>query len=190
MRWLPIALAALLLVLAACIESAEDDGPPASPTAVLPVLTPSADTPVCAADSTLRFLDVQRYAAFDVYCPTFLPEGFVLEEIDFGQVAAAPKEGEGAVVAVFRRDDPKGQVELVQGRPGLSAVTEFQTSGQDLIGETAYSDFAGNLFETGVLARSPDGFTHKIAVQGLTTNEIIQIAAGMRAVVPAPTPTP
>jgi hypothetical protein len=68
-------------------------------------------------------------------------------------------------------------------------VTEFQTSGQDLIGETAYSDFEGNLFETGVLARSPDGFTHKIAIQNLTTNDIIQIAAGMRAVIPEGTAT-
>ena len=94
---------------------------------------------------------MQRYAAFDVYCPTFLPEGFVLEDIEFGQLADAPQGGEGAVRAVFQRDDPKAQVELVQGRPGLSVVTEFQTSGQDLIGETAYDGFAGNLFETGVL---------------------------------------
>lgn len=190
MRWLAIALVALLLIgLAACGE-AEDDGPTASPTPIRPLITPSADTPVCAADSTLRFLQVQSYAAFQVYCPTFLPEGFVLEEVEFGRVADAPPEGEGAVQAVFQRDEPKAQVEFVQGRPGLSAIAEFQTSGQDLIGESAYDGFLGNLFEAGVLARSPDGFTHKVAAEGLTTNEVIQIAAAMRAVAPEPTPSP
>ncbi len=194
MRWLLTPLVGLLLIaLLACVE-AEDDGPLASPTPVRPPITPSADTPVCAADSTLRFLDMQTYAAFQVYCPTFLPQGFILEDIEFGRVPDAPPQSEGAVRAVFRRDQPNAQVELVQGRPGLSAIAEFQTSGQELIGETAYDGFTANLFEAGVLARSPDGFTHKIAADGLTTNDIIQIAAGMEALIAEPaataTPTP
>ncbi len=190
MRSLVTALIALpLIALAACAD-AEDAGPPASPTPVRPRITPSADTPACAAASTLRFLEVQRYAAFDVYCPTFLPEGFVLQEVGFGQAEDAPPEAEGTVRAVFRRELPEARVEFVQGRPSLSDITEFQASGQDLIGETDYADFPANLFEAGVLARSPDGFTHKIATQDLTTNEIIQIATGMRPLIPKLTPTP
>jgi hypothetical protein len=192
MRWSAIALVGLLLIgLAACADG-EDDVPTASPTLVRPLITPSADTPVCAADSALRFLEMQNSAPFDVYCPTFLPEGFVLEQIEFGQAADAPAEGEGAVLAVFQRNDPEARVELVQGRPGVAAIAEFQIAGQDLIGETAYDGFTANLFETGLLARSPDGFTHKIAAQGLTTNDIIQIAAAMQPLTgeASPSPTP
>jgi len=192
---LPIALAGLLLIaLAACAP--EEEAPttatpttPASPTlspTPLAIASPSGQPTVCATDSTQRFLDIQQAASFKVFCPTFLPEGFVLDDIQFGEVAGAvgPPEGPGALRAVFQRDDPQGKVEFIQGRPGLSEIAGVRSSGQELLGDTAYDGFQASLFERAILARSPDGFTHKIAVERLSTEELQQIAAAMSPVSP------
>jgi len=121
-----------------------------------------------------------------VYCPSFLPGGFVLQDLEFGEVAGAhkPPQSPGALRAVFTRESPKGRIEFIQGRPGLSVITELRTSSGELLGNTLYDGFVGNLFETAVLARSPDGFTHTISVEGLTTDDLKQIAAAMTLVSP------
>ncbi|MDP2949324.1 MAG: hypothetical protein Q8P22_07285, partial [Chloroflexota bacterium] len=192
---LPIALAGLLLIaLAACGQEEEATSTatpttPASPTlspTPFAIASPSGEPAVCAADSTQRFQDIQQSASFKVFCPTFLPEGFTLDDIQFGEVAGAvgPPDGPGALRAVFKRDDPEGKVEFIQGRPGLSAISEPQTSGQKLLGEASYDGFQGSLFERAILARSPDGFTHKIAVERVSTEELQQIAAAMSPVSP------
>ncbi len=194
---LPIALAGLLLIaLAACGQEEEaattstaTPTTPASPTlspTPLAIASPSGEPAVCAADSTQQFQDIQQSASFKVFCPTFLPEGFTLDDIQFGEVAGAvgPPKGPGALRAVFKRDDPQGQVEFIQGRPGLSEIAGVRASGQELLGDTAYDGFQGNLFERAILARSPDGFTHKIAVEEVSTEELQQIAAAMSPVSP------
>jgi hypothetical protein len=192
-----IILAALLLALmaSACIE---DGGAPPAGTATPggsistvvegspPAGSPGANAPVCAAGSTQRFLEAQSAASFKVYCPTFLPPGFALEDVRFEQTpqSGTPVPGPGAVIATFRRDSPQASVRLVQGRPALSDITDVRTSSGGQPADTAYDGFDGSLFDKGVLARSPDGFTHIISADGLTADDLQQVAAGMQAVAP------
>jgi len=197
-----VALLTLSLFLGACIE--DTGGPSASPTtpgggaistvgagsatATRPavLLTPGPNTPTCAADSALAFLEVQSYASFKAYCPTFLPAGFVLEDVHFEEAVqpGTPVPGPGSVVATFKRDSPDASLEFVQGRPELSVITDVRTSSEGKPKDTPYDGFEGSLFDKGVLARSPDGFTHVISADGLTADELEQIAAGMQAVAP------
>jgi len=196
----------LSLLLAACIEevgqpsasptsapsfrpsplSALGDGSPPTATPPAVVVTPGENTPACAAASTLGFLQALQSASFKVYCPTFLPSGFVLQDVHFEETAqpGTPIPGPGTVVAIFRRQSPKASIQFVQGRPSLSVITEVRTSSEDQLGETAYDGFQGNLFAKGVLARSPDGFTHVISADGLTADELQQVAAAMQPLVP------
>ena len=192
----------LSLLAAACIE--DTGGPSASPTtpgggtistvgagsatATRPtvILTPGPDTPACAADSAPGFLETQSYAPFKVYCPTFLPAGFVLEDVQFEESIqpGTPVPGPGSVIATFKRNDPDASLEFVEGRPALSVITDVRTSSEGQPADTSYDGFEGSLFAKGVLARSPDGYTHVISAEGLTAEELQQIAAEMQAVAP------
>ena len=191
----------LALLASACVEdvggpSASPSSPASgvstvgvgSPTATRPavVLTAGPDTPPCATDSTTGFLEAQSSASFKVYCPTFLPAGFALEDVHFEETAqpGTPVAGPGSVVATFKRDSPEASVQFVQGRPALSVITDVRTSSEGEPADTAYDGFDGSLFDKGVLARSPDGFTHVISSDGLTADDLRQIAAAMKPVVP------
>jgi hypothetical protein len=203
MRAITIFVALLLLgfLVSAC---AEDAGGPASPTtaggpvstadagsrptATTPavLLTPGPGTPACAADSTPGFLQAQSSASFKVYCPTFLPAGFALQDVHFEETAepGTPVPGPGSVVASFKRESPKASIEFVQGRPALSVVTDVRTSSEGEPTDASYDGFDGSLFDKGLLARSPDGYTHVILADGLTADDLRQIAAGMQPLVP------
>jgi len=203
MRAKTIVAALLISLLAsACIEDvgepsggATTPGGPVStagdgsrPTTTPPgvVYTPGANTPACAADSTEGFLQAQSYALFKVYCPTFLPAGFALEDVRF-KLSVQPDTsapGPGSVVAMFKRESPKASIQFVQGRPELSVITDVRTSSQGEPTEGPYDGFQASLFDKGVLARSPDGYTHVILADGLTGEELRQTAAGMQALVP------
>ena len=184
-------VAALLLALLASACTGDGGGPPASATTPAvdgsrPPSTPGASTPTCAAGSTQRFLEAQAAASFKVYCPTFLPAAFALEEVHFEETVqpATPVPGPGSVVATFKRGSPAASVQFVQGRPALSVITDVRTSSEGEPADIDYDGFDGSLFDKGVLARSPDGFTHVISSDGLTRDDLRQIAAGMRAVAP------
>jgi len=150
------------------------------------IFTVGPDTPACAANSTQDFLDTQSSASFKVYCPTFLPAGFALEDVHFEETVqpGTPVPGPGSVIATFKRESPDASLQFVQGRPALSVITDVRTSSEGEPTDTPYDDFDASLFDKGVLARSPDGFTHVISADGLTTDDLQQIAAGMQAVVP------
>jgi len=193
-------VAALLLLASACIEdvggpsSTSTPGGPvstagggsAAATRPAVILTPDEDTPACAADSTDGFLQAQSYALFKVYCPTFLPAGFGLEDVRFEEAVqpGTPVPGPGSVVATFKRDSPEASLQFVQGRPPLSVITDVRTSSEGEPTDTSYGGVEASLFDKGVLARSPDGFTHVISADGLTADEIRQIASGMQPLVP------
>ena len=197
-----VAALTLSLLLSACIE--DSGGPSASPTtpggsvvstagaghatATRPAVasTPGANTPACAAGSTEGFLQAQASASFKVYCPTFLPAGFALDDVRFEEPpqSGTPIPGPGTVVATFQRASPKASIEFVQGRPDLSVVTDLRTSSKSEPVDGPYDGFQASLFDKGALARSPDGFTHVISADGLTADELRQIAAGMQAVAP------
>jgi hypothetical protein len=191
----------LSLLAAACIEdvggpsTTSTPGGPVStasggsqPTATPPavVFTPSEDTPACAANSTQAFLQAQSSASFKVYCPTFLPDGFALEDVRFEETVqpGTPVPGPGSVVATFKRESPEASLQFVQGRPALSVITDVRTSSEGEPTDTSYDGFEASLFDKGVLGRSPVGITHVISADGLTTDDLRQIAAGMQPVVP------
>jgi len=192
----------LSLLLAACVENAGErsasptsrpaatptpgEGTPSTATPPAIVVTPGENTPACAADSTVGFLQAQQAASFKVYCPTFLPAGFVLEDVHFEEMTdpGTPIPGPGAVVAIFKRQDPKASIRFVQGRPALSVITEVRTSSEGQPEEAPYDGFQANVFTKGVLARSPDGFTHVVSADGLTADELRQVAATMQPVTP------
>jgi len=196
-----VAALTLSLILSGCIE---DTGGPStnpttsggpvstagsgsatvSPTGVAP--TPGANAPACAAGSTQGFLRAQASASFKVYCPTFLPAGFTLDDVHFEETSQSgtPIPGPGTVVASFQRASPKASIEFVQGRPDLSAVTDLRASSKSPPVDGSYDGFQASLFDKGVLARSPDGYTHVITAEGLTADELRQIATGMQAVAP------
>ena len=201
MKTVTLFVALLLSLLAfACIEDVGGPSTTSTPggpvstvgggsaTATRPavILTASADTPACAADSTQAFLQAQSSASFKVYCPTFLPAGFDLEDVNFEETVqpGTPVPGPGSVIATFKRESPEASLQFVQGRPALSVITDVRTSSEGEPTDTPYDDFEASLFDKGVLARSPDGFTHVISADGLTTDDLQQIAAGMQAVVP------
>jgi hypothetical protein len=184
----------VLLLMSACIEDVGEPSKsptPAAPTASVvdatrPAGTPSAGTPACAAGSTDGFLQAQSHAPFKVYCPTFLPAGFALEDVRFqlSIQSGTPAPGPGSVVAIFTRGSPKATLQFVQGRPELSLITELRASSEGEPTDTPYADFEASLFDKGVLARSPDGYTHVITADGLTTDDLKKIAAGMLPVAP------
>lgn len=191
----------LFLFASACIEdvgepsrsptpggsaSTTGAGSPATATRPAVVYTAGPDTPACAAGSTDGFLQGQTYAPFKVYCPTFLPAGFVLEGVHFEESVqpGTPIPGPGSVIATFKRNDPDAAIQFVQGRPELSVITDVRTSSEGEPADTSYGDFEASLFEKGILGRSPDGYTHIIIADGLSTDELAEIAAGMEPVVP------
>ena len=196
-----IATLTLSLLLSACIEdsgglassTATPSGPVSttgsgsattSPPSV--VSTPGGNTPTCAGGSTEGFLRAQSSASFRVYCPTFLPAGFALEDVRFELSAqpGTPIPGPGAVVASFQRASPKASIQFVQGRPDLSVVTDLRTSSKSQPVDGSYDGFQASLFDKGALARSPDGYTHVITAEGLTADELQRVAAEMQAVAP------
>jgi hypothetical protein len=196
-----VVVAALLisLLVSACIEDVgEPSGNPSTPggpvsTAGSASATASASgiastspnvIPPCAAGSAQRFLLAQASASFKVYCPTFLPAGFTLEDVRFqlSTQSGTPIPGPGTMVATFQRASPKASIQFVQGRPDLSLITDLRTSSEGEPTDEPYDGFQGSLFDKGVLARSPDGYTHVILAEGLTTDDLRQIAAGMQAV--------
>ena len=196
-----VAALTLSLILSGCIE---DTGGPStnpttpggpvstagsgsatvSPTGVAP--TRGANTPACAAGSTQGFLRAQASASFKVYCPTFLPAGFTLNDVHFEETSQSgtPISGPGTVVASSQRASPKASIQFMQGRPDLSVVTDLRASSKSPPVDGSYDGFQASLFDKGVLARSPDGYTQVITAEGLTADELRQIATGMQAVAP------
>ena len=174
----------LALALAGC--RGESAPPPPTFTLVVPLATvePGGET-VCAAGSSEDFRRAQEEAAFSVYCPTALPAGFKL-----GKMEVEPAdEGTSAIradklSAVFERADPPASLSLLQGKLSLEELAEFRDRDSQLSGATAYGDFEAFFFPDIVLGRSADGFSHRITVEGLTQEELVEIAAGMRPVAP------
>jgi len=166
------------------VSTAASGSATASPSGVAP--TPGANTPVCAANSTEGFLRAQASASFKVYCPTLLPAGFTLNDVHFEETSQSgtPIPGPGTVVASFQRASPNTSIQFIQGRPDLSVVTDLRASSKSPPVDGSYDGFQASLFDKGALARSPDGYTHVITAEGLTADELRQIAAGMQAVAP------
>lgn len=197
----------LLLLLAACGEE-EGVGPEVTPTTeatptpavtataeatATPIgeaaVSPTPEAVVCAAGSTAEFLDAQGQVPFVVFCPTFLPEGFELEElraglIEFAPGAATPPPGEwpGEVDATFTNPEEGASVRLMQGSLGVSlgaAITRL-ASQQGIEPETtAFGDLEGTLYAP--LTRPPAGTQSPFSAE-------VSLGAAMTAVGPGGPP--
>src|SRR6266567_2748397 len=78
---------------------------------------------VCAADSSSRFQEAQKQAPFAVYCPTFVPDGFVLARFSFGQddkwpPGVTPPPGVGNLHADFVNSATGTKIQFFQGLIG------------------------------------------------------------------------
>lgn len=142
---------------------------------------------ICADGSTDSFANAQGESGFQLYCPTDVPDGFTFKGIDVSEAQDAPA---GALIAraTFVRDNPSGEIRLLQGRPGLSALADI-VRGKALQDTIAYSDTPANLLEDTVLARSSEGYTQIITTTGISTDELLRVSAGMQRV-PGPGPSP
>jgi hypothetical protein len=156
--------------------------------------TPMEEDLACASGSTERFREIDADAPWAVYCPTFLPEGYALEDISYGLDlwGAVPAAGVGAMEARFVNAETGGRITFVQGTPGLSALTSGVRGGEAL-GDIPYGDsgLAARLSQSpldvpdgpffGVMASSGE-HTHWIEAVGTSEEETRSIAAGMRPV--------
>lgn len=211
--WYFLVIGALIAgsqLLAACGDGGEEEVPEqamATPTAMAeatetaqPALTPTAEAVAtetseelaCADGSTQQFREVSADAPWSVYCPTFLPDGYELDDIVYGLdiAGAAPEGGMGAVQAQFVNPETGDSITFIQGLPGLSALTSGIRGGEALA-ETPYGDFQAELFESApeapgtpflAVLGSSDDITHWIEAIGPSQDETRQVAAGMRLV--------
>lgn len=173
-------VAASVLLLLACGQNSPP-GPIITP-APSPTISivPYEGPVICADESTGAFAATQAQARFQLYCPTYVPDGFT-----FANVELEKPQGNltGALMAraTFRRDEPPGEIQFLQGQPGLAMLTEL-VRGKEVLDIVAYSDTPANLFEDSVLARSSEGYTQIITVGGVSTDELRRIAGGTQRV--------
>ena len=178
-----------------------DEGDPAPEATAMPEATatpearPSPEALTCAAGSSERFQEVSLKAPWPVHCPTFMPDGYQLEEISYGLdiLGAVPGVGVGAMEARFTNADTGARVTFVQGLPGLSALTST-IRGQPVLGVIPYGDFQADLFESlpdapnapflAVMGEPSLEVTHWIEAEGLSEDEVRRVAAEMRPVSP------
>ncbi len=203
------AVAVLTLVsvvaLACSGGSGGSPGTPANGDSTSGPATVIADQAACAAGSGQAFSETQAQAGFALYCPTFLPEGFALEEIAFlplrfapGVTPSADEAAAGVLDATFTDPDSGASVMLSQGGLGLSFVRSLIEMAQQegvTPQTTAYGEMEGSLNAplmalassvVGglVIANLDDGTTHVLQTEGVDVETVKEIAAGMRPVFP------
>ncbi len=222
-----IPLLGLAALAAACDDdSAQQPSPtpsPASPEATAPAVeTPSpaaAETPTveaetpppaaspspaaaaCAAGSTDEFQGAQATADFEMYCPTFLPEGLSLAELRFTALDATPAmdaPSPGELNVAFVSADHETQVVLYQGHLGASFVSSLVHLAEDegVSPETvAYGDLEGTLYAplttitdvtlgAFVIVDLPGGIRHVFHTAEVDIATVREIAAAMQPVSP------
>lgn len=88
------------------------------------------DAGVCAAGSTERYAEAQQWAWFDVYCPGFLPEGFALVRLEFGDSKTAdgqtPAPQGGEVFAEFTNEGTGGRIRIGEGLLGNDLFPQWR----------------------------------------------------------------
>jgi hypothetical protein len=195
----------LVLALACTGGSGGSPGTPAKGESTSGPATVTAEQAACAAGSGQAFRETQAQAGFAVYCPTFLPEGFALEEISFlplrfapGVTPSADEAGSGVLDATFTDPVSGASVMLAQGSLGLSFVSSLieMAEQEGLDPQTvAYGELEGSLYapltalaNSGVgsflIAVLPDGTAHVLQTEGIDVETAMEIAAGMRPVSP------
>ncbi len=165
----------------------------------------ATDPLTCAFNSTQRFLDAQRQAAFTIYCPSYLPSGFRLDTISFDQskFAGTPPPGLGAFIARFV-DDTGTTITFSQGALGNDLFPQWRAGRPPpALGTVLYGgDFDATLYDvwpgqTGpqsaiVWSSSPSAQQHVILGNStaLDADVMRRIAEGMLRLDITGTPAP
>ena len=195
------ALVALVLLFVACGGGGgqPSDTPDASPT-VEPqptaATTPTTGPLTCADHSTERFEEMATKVTFTLYCPTFLPDGFILSSIEKKAAptrpGSVPNPSDVFVSAVFADADGR-EVTLLEGVLGvqfegtisqLHKDQESRTVPYGDINATFYPSFGseGAKISGAVLARSVSITVRYFITGDLDDETLAQVSAAMRAV--------
>ncbi len=160
---------------------------------------------VCAAGSTERFLAVQREAAFAIYCPTYLPAGYIVDHIDFWPMTAAPDKLHevDALSANFVNPATGGKIWLSEGSHANDIFPEWKQYGTPPSEQVPYGDFTITLYHEYTF---PDGIRESPALWGsspegrqqivmsqtvpIDAETMRRIAEGMARLGPIGTPPP
>jgi len=177
-RLLPVAAFVLLmLVVLACGSGDTQDGleetsaPP--PTA--------APDPACAGGSGAAYAELLRRVSWTFYCPSFLPEGAVLEDSDFTFIA-----GQGTSTLTFRLADER-KIEIVQGIVGITPRDDRDLPIVDPVRAVSFGDVAAELFDTKVdvplvLSTEASEVTRVVVgSSGLDPEVVVAVAEGMHS---------
>lgn len=189
------AMLALGLGIVACGGEGEEVATPTltatarlQPTASV---SPAPTTAACVAGCTERLLDIQASAPFRVYCPTFLPLDLAFVGAEYGGGVWVPLIEPTTLEATFVDAAGTRKVRLIQGRIDLDLIlSDFTPTGATIM----YGDLQAQVWESGpyalfepllmAVAISGDGFTYWVDAHGLGEEELEQIAAGMKPLIP------
>jgi len=203
-RLLILAVTMLLaLAVAACDNGGEtSEGPGLTSTAPLSTaavstaspqaaatITPFPGASECAGGSGGRLSEIQAEAPFQVYCPTWVPEGLTFLGSEYGGGVWLALLERTTLEATFVDAAGTTKVRFIQGRPDLDVALKLFTP----TGETiAYGDqfqaevyeslpnvpFAGPLLVA--VTTTPDGFGRWIDGQGIDLEQLKRMAASMK----------
>jgi DNA-binding CsgD family transcriptional regulator len=154
----------------------------------------------CALDSTGRFLDAEQQATFPVYCPSFLPAGFELTNLNY-DVSKYPRDsaappGSGMVFAVFSSPSTGARLRISQGQLGNDLFPQWKTYPPPLsmplrLANEIEATFYPAYVEPGVGTQpavirglSPSGKQMVLDAEGLDTDTMTAIGQGMIRVSP------
>ncbi len=202
MRTEVLALVALLVLglgLVACQGEQEEVATGTATATVTPgptvTASPTGMVTDCPADSIDRLMEIQALAPFQVYCPTFLPPGLTFRGAEYGAGVWVAVTAPTTLEATFVDETGTARVRFIQGYVDLASMLPWFSStgvtiayGDDLQAELWEAQpFA--LFAEGepmlvAVATASDGSVHWVDVQGLSEEDLRQMAASMKPLTP------
>ena len=153
--------------------------------------SPSPSTAACVAGSTPRLLEIRELARFRVYCPTFLPSDLTFVGAEYGGGVWLPLTDPATLEATFVDAAGTRKVRFIQGPVDLDLILrQFTATGKTIM----YGDLEAQVWESRpevlfepllmAVATSEDGFTYWVDAHGFSEEELEQMAAGMKPLVP------
>ena len=171
--------AAFAFVLAAC-GSSEDPAPTPTPTeAATPTAAPTPSV-ACVGGTKPDYVDQMRRVSWTLYCPTFLPDDAVLDEVEISPIA-----GQNTSTFSFRLADG-GTFDIVQGIVVIVPRNERDLPIVDPVRTVLFGDVPAGLYETKddkpLILSTPDSEVTRAvgASSGLEPEIVIAVAEGMR----------
>ena len=169
--------AAFAFVLAACSSSDESTLTPAVTVEPTAAPTPSV---ACTGGTKPDYVDQIRRVQWTLYCPTFLPDDAVLDEVEISPIA-----GQNISTFSFRLADG-GTFDIVQGIVVIVPRNERDLPILDPVRTVLFGDISSGLFETKddkplVLSTPASEVTRAVGGSpGLDPEIVVAVAEGMR----------